>query len=467
MVIWLHTDAVLWCVCFSFGLHGFCFGPGTGLGGSVFSAMVNHRFRLFAKIFGISRNSSLTAGGGKYMMLSKLSCATKALVALCLSLQCLTTASFSQTTVAQGSVQGTVTDPSGAVVAGAKVIIRNKATGQVVNLSTSSAGAYNSGGLLPGDYLLRVEAKGFRTVELPVTVQVAVTSAGNVKLEVGQTGEIIEVQGSNVQVNTEQSTVQGVLTGDQIDKLPVDGRNFLDLAQLEPGVQMQDGQVFDPTKAGYSSISINGVYGRVPRIELDGLDISDETVGTTTQNVSLSSIQEFNISRSNLDLSTELTSAGAVNVITRSGTNALHGQGFYNFRDRNALTAAFVGNQQDYYQRNNFGGRLGGPIIKDKLFWFIDAERMKQDGLLPIVVPDPFSQLTGGFLSPFRDTATTGKLDWQARDIHAFYRFTYNWNKSEANFGYDYQVYSNRDIAPSHAAGVDKDHGHTASASVI
>ncbi len=113
-------------------------------------------------------------------------------------------------------------------------------------------------------------------------------------------------------MNTEQSTVQGVLTGDQIDKLPVDGRNFLDLAQLEPGVQIQDGQTFDPTKAGYSSISINGVFGRTPRIELDGVDISDETVGTTTQNVGLSSIQEFNISRSNLDLSTELTSAGAV-----------------------------------------------------------------------------------------------------------------------------------------------------------
>ena len=87
----------------------------------------------------------------------------------------------------------------------------------------------------------------------------------------------------------------------------------------------------DPTKAGYSSISINGVAGRTPRIEVDGLDISDENVGTTTQNISLSSIQEFNISRSNLDLSTELTSAGAVNVATRSGSNALHGMGFYDF----------------------------------------------------------------------------------------------------------------------------------------
>jgi hypothetical protein len=367
---------------------------------------------------------------------------------------------LAQTTVSQGSIQGTVTDPSGAVVGGAKITITHKATGQVITTTSTNSGTFNSGGLIPGDYVLRIEAKGFRTAQQAYAVQVGITSSGNIKLEVGDTSQVVEVQASSIQVNTEQSTVQGVITGDQIDKLPVDGRNFLDLAQLEPGVQIQDGQTFDPTKAGYSSISINGVFGRTPRIELDGVDISDETVGTTTQNVGMSSIQEFNISRSNLDLSTELTSAGAVNVTTRSGTNDIHGQAFYNFRGRDAGTAAFPGAQVGYYQRNNFGGRVGGPIIKDKLFFFIDGERMKQDGLLPLVVPAPFSQLSGGFLSPFRDSEVTGKLDWQAtKDVHVFYRFTYNWNKSEANFGYNYQVYSNRDNTPSDAVGVDWNKG--------
>ena len=394
-------------------------------------------------------NSTPTGRGARFSLL--------ALVAL-FSLLSSTFVS-AQTTVAQGSIQGTVTDPSGAVVPGANITITNKATGQVSNTSSSSSGTYNSGGLIPGDYVVRVEGKGFKTTQLPVAVQVAVTASGNVRLEVGQESTVVEVQGSAVTVNTEQATVQGVLTADQIDKLPVDGRNFLDLAQLEPGVQIQDGQVFDPTKAGYSSISINGVYGRTPRIELDGLDISDENVGTTTQNVALGSIQEFNISRSGLDLSTELTSAGAVNVTTRSGTNAFHGQGFYNFRDRNALTAAFAGDQTGYYQRNNFGGRFGGPVLKDKLFFFIDAERQKQDGFAPVVV-SAIPSLTGGFTSPFRDTAVTGKLDWNAtKDIHVFYRFTYNWNISEANFGYDYSIYSNKDNAPSHAAGVDWNKG--------
>jgi hypothetical protein len=367
---------------------------------------------------------------------------------------------LAQTTVSQGSIQGTITDPSGAMVGGAKITITHKATGQVITTASTSSGTYNSGGLIPGDYVLRVEAKGFRTSERAFAVQVGVTSSGNTKLEVGEASQVVEVQASSIQVNTEQSTVQGVITGDQIDKLPVDGRNFLDLAQLEPGVQIQDGQTFDPTKAGYSSISINGVFGRTPRIELDGVDISDETVGTTTQNVGMSSIQEFNISRSNLDLSTELTSAGAVNVTTRSGTNDIHGQAFYNFRGRDAGTASFPGAQVGYYQRNNYGGRVGGPIIKDKLFFFIDGERMKQDGLLPLVVPAPFQALTGGFLSPFRDSEVTGKLDWQAtKDVHVFYRYTYNWNKSEANFGYDYQVYKNRDYTPSDAVGVDWNKG--------
>ena len=381
-----------------------------------------------------------------------------ALLAILLVLSFSTTLS-AQTTVARGSIQGTITDPTGATVQDAKITITHKATGQMLTTLSSSSGAYNSGGLTPGDYVVRVEAKGFKTTTFPIVVQVTVTSSGNVRLEVGQENQVIEVTGSEVIVNTEQSTVQGVLTAKQIDRLPVDGRNFLDLAQLEPGVQIQDGQTFDPTKAGYSSISINGVYGRTPRIELDGLDISDENVGTTTQNVALSSIEEFNISRSSLDLSTELTSAGSVNVATRSGTNALHGQGFYNFRDRNALMANFAGDQSDYYQRNNFGGRLGGPIVKDKLFFFIDGERMKQDGFAPVIVSS-LPALSGGFNSPFRDTSVTGKLDWQATsNVHVFYRFTYNWNISESNFGYDFSLYSNKDNAPSQAAGVDINKG--------
>jgi hypothetical protein len=382
-----------------------------------------------------------------------------AMFALLAAMSIGSTRLVAQTTVSQGSIQGTITDATGAVVADATVTITNKSTGQVVVQTTNSSGAYNSGGLLPADYQVRIEAKGFRTIETVITVQTTVTASGNFKLEVGNVNQVVEVQESSVTLNTEQSTVQGVLTADQIDHLPIDGRNFLDLAQLEPGVQIQDGATFDPTKAGYSSISINGVFGRTPRIELDGLDISDENVGTTTQNVALGSIEEFNISRSNLDLSTELTSAGAVNVTTRSGSNAFHGQAFYNYRNRDAGTADFAGGQDGYYERNNFGGRFGGPIIKDKLFFFLDFERQKQDAAESVIV-GAIPSLTGAFSSPFRDTETVAKLDWNAtKDIHVFYRWSYNWNFSEANFGYDYSTYSNRDNTPDQAVGVDYNKG--------
>ncbi len=210
---------------------------------------------------------------------------------------------------------------------------------------------------------------------------------------------MVEVKAGEIQVNTEQVTVQGVLTSQQIENLPINGRNFLDLAQLEPGVQIQDGGNFDPTKNGFSSISFGGRFGRTARIEVDGLDISDETVGTTTQNIPEGAIQEFQIEQSSLDISTELTSSGAVNVITKSGTNAYHGEGYYYFRDQ-ALNANLPGASSNYFQRNQFGASVGGPIIHDKLFFFLNAERTKQDLLDPVLPSGPFQALTGSFVSP-------------------------------------------------------------------
>jgi hypothetical protein len=367
----------------------------------------------------------------------------------------LSVLTFAQTTISTGSIQGTVTDPSGAVVSGARISIRNKGTNQVTETTTTSAGTYASGALIPGQYTVRIEAKGFRTVELPVIVEVNTTFAGNAKLTLGQSAEVIEVQGSTLAVNTEQSTVQGVLTSQQIENLPINGRNFLDLAQLEPGVQIQDGGTFDPTKNGFSSVSFGGRFGRTARVEVDGIDISDETVGTTTQNLPLGAIQESSLQQSSLDLSTELTSSGSVNVITKSGTNGLHGDGFYYFRDQ-SLDAALPAGSTNPFQRNQFGGSLGGPIIKDKLFFFMDAERTKQDLIDPVLPGGPFAGLTGNFTSPFRETETIGRVDWQVNRFKIFYRFTYDQNKSVLPFiPNSFQPFANVDHARGHLVGVD------------
>jgi hypothetical protein len=360
-----------------------------------------------------------------------------------------------QSTVATGSIQGTVTDPNGAVVPGAAITIHNKATGQSSKLTSSSSGTYASGALIPGDYEVRIEAKGFHTQVLTVPVQVGNIAAGSAKLTLGQSTEVVEVTGSAVSVNTEQATVQGVLTTEQIENLPINGRNFLDLAQLEPGVQIQDGGNFDPTKNGFSSISFGGRFGRTARIEVDGIDISDETVGTTTQNLPASAISEFQVSQSSLDMSTELTSSGAVNVVTKSGSNKWHGQTFYLFRDHSI--AAKIADVDVPFQRNNFGGELGGPILSNKLFFFVDAERLKQDQIETVASGGPFTSVTGGFNSPFRDTEGVAKLDWTISDkAKAYYRFSYEQNHSTKGFiPNSFQPFTNANNTPVHAAGID------------
>jgi hypothetical protein len=233
-----------------------------------------------------------------------------------------------QSNVQAGSIQGVVTDPQGGVVPDAKVTIANKDTGAVLDMSTTSAGTFVSGSLVPGNYTLRVEAPSFKTVTATYAVQINQVSSATIKLELGATSTVVKVTDTAVAVNTDQAQVSGSLTTQQIENLPVNGRNFLDLAQLEPGVQIQDGGNLDPTKIGFSSISFGGRFGRSARISVDGVDVSDENVGTTTTAIPAGAIQEFQLAQSSLDLSHDLTSSGAVNVATKSGTNSVHGEGF-------------------------------------------------------------------------------------------------------------------------------------------
>jgi len=362
---------------------------------------------------------------------------------------------FAQTTVSTGSIVGTVSDPSGAVVVGAKISITNVATGQVINLATNSSGAYNSGALVPGNYRVQVSAKGFSSVETPVTVLVGNTATANVSLLIGQENQVVEVQGSGVRVNTQQPTVQGVLDQEQIENLPVNGRNFLDLAQLEPGVQIQDGANFG--KDGFSSISFGGRFGRTARIEVDGLDVSDEIFGSTTTNIPASAIQEFQLSQSSLDLSTELTTSGAVNVTTRSGSNDIHGEAFGFFRD-SSLAAALPAppGLSEPFQRSQYGGRLGGPIVRNKLFFFLDGERTLQHEQAPVLVAAPFQQYSGSFRSPFHENNLMAKVDYQlTQSVRAFYRFSYFQNSFTANGGLGFSVYDGKNVTRTHVAGLD------------
>jgi len=360
-----------------------------------------------------------------------------------------------QANVQAGSIQGVVTDPQGGVVPNAKVTISNKDTGATLDTTTTSAGTFVSGSLVPGNYTVRVEAPSFKTVSATYIVQINEVSSATIKLELGASSTVVEVTGQAVAVNTDQAQVSGTLTTQQIENLPVNGRNFLDLAQLEPGVQIQDGGNFDPTKIGFSSISFGGRFGRSARIAVDGVDVSDENVGTTTTAIPASAIAEFQLAQSSLDLSNDLTSSGAVNVATKSGTNSIHGEAFGLFRD-DSQAAAFPGGAK--FQRSQYGGDVGGAIIKDKLFYFVDGEKLLAHDAGGVLVAPPLDPFTGTFPAPFHDGSALGKLDWQAtKAVHVFGRFSY-WQASDVgNFGgaANYSVYDNKDRTKNVAGGVD------------
>ncbi len=365
---------------------------------------------------------------------------------------------FGQATAVNGSIQGTITDPSGAALANATVTIKSADTGVTKVFHTDSSGLYASGPLIPGSYIVDVVAVGFTEVKTTTVVDIGVATSGNLRMKIANGQEIVEVNAGAIQVNTEQAGVSNVLTTEQIESLPVNGRNFLDLAQLEPGVQLQSGQTFDPTKAGYSAISFSGASGRTTRILLDGQDITDETVGTTIFNVSEGAIDQFQINRSNSDISGDIGSTGQVLVSTRSGTNKFHGEAFGNFQDVRAGFAGYQGVDSPF-QRNQFGGNFGGPILKDKLFFFANAERIKQDESSAVSLGPLFTSIQQAYPNvpaPYRLTYSTGRLDYNGPlGVHYFARLAYDVDSAVTNGGDAYSNYANRDNTPGIAGGAD------------
>jgi hypothetical protein len=366
---------------------------------------------------------------------------------------------WGQSTTSTGNINGLVTDSSDAAVPGAKVTITHVDTGVATDVMTNGSGFYNSGSIAPGTYLVKVVAKGFETTQTQVLVKIANNTAVNFKLKIGSESTTVNVEASAIAVNTETTSVEGVLTANQIESLPVNGRNFLDLAQLEPGVQIQDGTNFDPTKIGYQSVSIGGRFGRTARIQVDGTDISDETVGTTTGNISSSAIQEFQITQSTMDLSNDLSSSGVVNVSTKSGTNSIHGSGYEYYRSSNidASLPKPAGDPDPNYHRNQYGGTLGGAFIQDKLFYFAEGDATYQDLFSPVVYAAPFQNFGGGFAAPYKNPNFLGRLDYVApHNVKLFFRYSYSQIQADGTFFSDsLQVYQSKNYSRNYVGGAD------------
>jgi hypothetical protein len=341
---------------------------------------------------------------------------------------------FSQTPT--GSIEGVVTDPHGNVVSGAAVSITETTTGRTINLTTNNSGNYTVRSLQPGVYSVKIEKQGFSTATAErVVVQVGQVARADVGLKVGSATETVQVDigATDIQVDTTRQTVDGVITGRQITALPLNTRNFLDLAVLQPGVTVVDGGNIDPTKVNaYRAVRVNGGSGTGTRVAIEGIDVTDETVGTTVANFSTDAVQEFQLSRSSFDLSTSLTTSGAISVATRTGGNKFSGSGFY-FKqdDRFDARPGFEATKPNF-NRDQEGYRFGGRIIKDRLFFFSNFERFNQldfsaftsarfpsfnaSSTLPIVTRSALNRIDGVvtdtikvfYLHNFSDDASTG-----------------------------------------------------------
>src|SRR5262245_20629442 len=363
----------------------------------------------------------------------------------------------------RGALEGTVTDPNGAVLSGAKVVVKNNATNAEVTTTANDRGYFNVQNLEAGVYTVTVEQSGFRKyVAKDVNIKVGAVIPLTVGLQVGAQEQVVEVTAGNSEavVDASRSTVDGVITARTIENLPLNGRNFLDLAQLEPGVQVRDGGDFDPTKNQMVGVSVGGRMGRSTRIQVDGVDITDENVGTTTTNISNESIQEFQVSRSTLDPSTDLTSSGAINIVTRAGSNQFHGSGFSFFRNdpyaADLRVTRTQGSKTPSFERQNFGGNLGGYIIKDRLFWHMEGERTRQNGQQFTDVPN-FDNFSKNFPVPLRETNVGGRLDFNVtQNLKSIYRFNHNDNIGVTGFGLNnLSAFANANFTNFHIVGAD------------
>ncbi|HWQ35225.1 MAG TPA: carboxypeptidase regulatory-like domain-containing protein [Blastocatellia bacterium] len=335
-----------------------------------------------------------------------------------------------------GNISGVVADPSGAVVASATVTATSKATGATRTVTTNDQGFFFISTLQAGDYQLRIEASGFApyTVER-VTVEVGQTARIDATLKVGGASESVQVTGADTAaVDTQQATVGGVVSVRQINELPLNGRNYLELAKLQPGVEIQEGRAFDPTKSRYTGVSVGSRSGREARITIDGVDAVDEHVGTTTINISQETIQEFQVSISSSDPSAGISATGAVNVITKRGSNQLHGGGFIFGRSSDfAARPSFAATRPDF-DRKQYGFSLGGPALRDRLFWFGSYEKTEEKSAIGISTPY-FPGLTS-FKAPFDENSSTVRADWRISQKNDFlFRWSRNENSSLGGFG--------------------------------
>ena len=341
--------------------------------------------------------------------------------------------------VSTGSIAGTVLDQQSGVLAQASVTVTNKATGAVRTVRTGGDGSFLVPALPAGDYDVLIEAPGFQPTVSPATVATGSTTSVRITLEVSSRTEAVTVTGAAALIDLESNKVQGLVGRQQIDNLPLNGRSFLNLAALQPGVTVAIG---NPAQFNAQfNVSVLGAPSSRTAITVDGGNVRNPIEGGTGQNFSQEVVQEFQISTANFDLSTGIAAFGAINVVTRSGTNDFHGAGYTYFRNQDmaaypSLARTTLTDNPDF-SRSQSGFTLGGPIQKDKFHFFANYEYTDQKGVY-VVQPDLGSVSSFGTLAPapYGGHQFSGRVDYRFNDKHSLFgRYSHDGNTNSGPFG--------------------------------
>lgn len=339
--------------------------------------------------------------------------------------------------VPTGTVNGIVTDPHDAVVANARVVAVSKTQGISRDGTTNADGLYVFANLPVGAYDLKIEAAGFAPTEFTqAVVQAGRTTTLDAKLQVAGVGTTVSVSEAAGEIDLTQSMIQGQVTSTIIQSIPLNGRNFLELAYLIPG--NRPAPTFDPTKTNTLEVSSAGGFGRGGNITVDGGDNNDEVVGGTLANFPQDSIQEFQIATGRFTSEVGRSGNSIINIVTKSGANDYHGSVFMFERNRHlqGLPATFRrGLPAPPFDREQFGGSAGGPIRRDNAWWFASLEYRNQNAPVPTAVRDFAAKGGQGDVihtsapAPLRDLLFSTRFDDQLTTRNSW-MVRYSFNRS-------------------------------------
>ena len=347
---------------------------------------------------------------------------------------CAATASAQPTT---GSIIGRVLDDQGAAIPGASITVNSPSTGFTRSDVTDAEGVYRLRALPVGTFDVTVELAGFTSLDRKgVVVNVGQTITIDFSMKVAAVAETVVVTGQTPLIEVSVSSVGGVVDIGRIESIPLNGRQFANLAATLPGVGL--GNHSDPTKSTQYSPQINGGNGRNVNYQIDGGDNNDDTVGGLLQLFPLEAIQEFNFVTSRAKAENGRSNGGVMNIVTKSGTNSYRGSFFELFRDKslNSITTTEKnsGAEKQDYRRNQFGGSFGGPIVKDKIHYFGAAERTQQDTKQVVNTRGLFPSEDGVFDTPYRETLLNVKVTANATQ-NQYLSVRYGRNQNSQPYG--------------------------------